>query len=575
MDASQIFAPAAEFVTSPIGVSLLGGAIVVWAVWAFLRFLSRIRPLNRDFQRCCDLLKATQDDEEFAAEFLELRQAFRESAVLGHSWMEFEETLVDPTEEDERQVIRNPYPADRHFNRRALLGPSVNLRLYNALPNFFTGAGILGTFIGLVAGIYLASSGLGSADVDQAKGALQDLLHGASLAFLTSIAGLFSSIIFSSLEKHLVHRFDTICNQWVEALDARLERVTPERLAIDALRESRQQTLAMQQFSNDLAFQIAEAFESKVAQELSPMLSQTVTELQQMRAEQSQASDETLERLIGEFSETIRGAAGSEMQAFAETVNSMSTGLQEQIGAMADSHREMQEASQRTVQELTDTFRDSSRQLNEELTQSVRAMVGEISETVAEMTRELKRATEQTTANMNQIVERFDESVAKLRRSITEIHDVTANTRQVTDGLGQLIDAVKESQQGLAQTAEPIRTAGEQFAATAASMGRASENMERSTQALGHTLEKLAGMQEEIRDAWNAYEERFGSVDQSLERVFEQLDDGLKRYAETTRDYMVNLDEHAAKVVRNLAGAVSTLQETVEEFNEVRTETGS
>ncbi|TOQ08322.1 hypothetical protein CGH04_20465, partial [Vibrio parahaemolyticus] len=68
------------------------------------------------------------------------------------------------------------------------------MRYFNSVPNKLTGLGILGTFLGLVAGIYLASSGIGSNNIDEAKGALSHLLDGASLAFLTSIAGLITSM---------------------------------------------------------------------------------------------------------------------------------------------------------------------------------------------------------------------------------------------------------------------------------------------------------------------------------------------------------------------------------------------
>jgi hypothetical protein len=38
----------------------------------------------------------------------------------------------------------------------------VNLRLLHAMPNYLTGFGILGTFVGLAAGISLANQGLAS-----------------------------------------------------------------------------------------------------------------------------------------------------------------------------------------------------------------------------------------------------------------------------------------------------------------------------------------------------------------------------------------------------------------------------
>lgn len=567
---TSIFEAAAGFVTSIVGIIILCGALLLWAVLALRTFNRRVSPVLNRFNKHYQALHRTEGEEGFAANFEELDEKFRDCPILGHSWREFSDTLIEPPDGDEEERFLTPYPAGQYFNRSTLLGPAINLRLYNALPNMLTGAGILGTFIGLVAGIYQASQGLGSADVGQAKESLEYLLNGAALAFLTSIVGLLSSIIFSVVEKRKVHSFDSLCNHWVEALDARLERVTPEKVALQGLAQSKQQTLAMQQFSDQLAFQLVEALEKAVTQPLQPIMGQVVDQLQALRDDHTKISDETLERLISEFSNSITGAAGEEMRAFSETIGRMSHGLQEQIGAMAESHERMQRSSQEAVTELTETFRESSRQLNEELSTSVREMVNQISNTVTEMTAELKKATETTTDNMNQIVERFDESVAKLRRSIADIQEVTTQTREVTEGLDGLISAMNDSHSSLAATAEPIRLAGEQFASTATTMGRSSQNMEHSSELMSNALNNLSGLQEKIKDSWEDYRVRFEGIDESLERVFDQLDGGLKRYAESTRDYMQGLDKHAGEVVRSLAGAVKELEQTIEELAEVQ-----
>lgn len=558
-----------ELVTSGYGITVACAIIVGWAVCALWYLRKKVRPIQRQFEERYRSVAETNNKRDFAANFLELDEEFRTCPIIGHSWREFEETLLEPSDGDDRQWYLNAYPASNYFNRAALLGASVNLRYYNAVPNILTGLGILGTFIGLVAGIYLASHGLGSDDVDQAKQALEKLLNGASLAFITSITGLFLSILFSTIEKRWIHNFDELCSKWVRALDERLERVTPEKVALETLAQTRLQTKSLQQFTDQLVFQLAEAFEKSMENSLQPALGQVVEQLQGLREDQVKASDETLERLISEFSTTISGAAGEEMKAFASAVGQMSTGLQEQISAMSQSHERMQRSSQQAVHQLTETFRESSRQLNEELAASVRDMVGQISATVAEMTTELKRASETTTSNMNQIVERFDESVAKLRQSVADVREITTQTKYVTEGLDELIHAMRESHDQLAATAEPIRRASEQFSATAAAMGGSSDSMQQSGQLLSNTLENLAGLQEEIREAWNDYQNRFEQVDASLERVFGQLDDGLKRYADSTSTYMKELDHHASDVVRTLAGAVRELNDSIDELAEL------
>lgn len=170
---------------------LLSGLIVLWAVIVFWRFKQRLRPLAKELAELHQLLVGTETPGDFAAKFSELNERFGSSRLLGSQWREFRETLLLP-EGDESPVISNSVSAGAFFSRDDLLSPHLNLRLYNAFPNLLTGSGILGTFVGLVAGIYLVGSGL--SDPDRAEASLKSLLSGASLVFLTSIAGLVSSI---------------------------------------------------------------------------------------------------------------------------------------------------------------------------------------------------------------------------------------------------------------------------------------------------------------------------------------------------------------------------------------------
>lgn len=58
-----------------------------------------------------------------------------------------------------------------------------------------TGIGVVGTFLGLSIGVGGASSGLASPDIQVARSAMSDLLSGAQLAFVTSLMGLFFSLV--------------------------------------------------------------------------------------------------------------------------------------------------------------------------------------------------------------------------------------------------------------------------------------------------------------------------------------------------------------------------------------------
>ncbi|WP_155984429.1 MULTISPECIES: anti-phage ZorAB system protein ZorA [unclassified Thioalkalivibrio] len=562
-------------ITSLPGIAVISGAIILWAVIATFRFTSRIDPLTQDFRASIKVLEGAWGQAEFAQNFFDIDEAFRRSTLLRHAWSEFCETLIFPDDPDatsDQPIIKNTAPPDSYFNRQNLLEPRVNLRIYNALPNLLTGTGILGTFVGLVIGIGQASHGLAADDVSQAQHALSALLSGAALAFITSIVGLVSSIAFSSWEKRKVHQFDQLCSEWVEALDFRLGRVTQESITEESLRELRQQRAALQAFGNDLAFQISEALDERVTSKLAPLMDRVALELKQMRQDQKRTADDTLERLIQKFSDSISSAAGREMEAFASTVQGLNDSLERQIKTMSSSHQEMQEASQRTIEQLSDTLSDSSKQIQEDLSSVVNDLVTEVGETVAQMTRELRAATETTTQNMNQIVERFDDSVAKLRRAIADIRETTTHSHDLKEKMGELLASVEAAHVALAKIKEPFEQAGQTFVETGNRVANAASGIDSASAQISEATNRLSGAQQTTTETWKAYEQRFKDIDASLEKVFKELEQGLSEYQESTNRYVQGLDEHAARVVEKLAGAVRQLEEAIEEFGTVNVE---
>lgn len=98
-------------------------------------------------------------------------------------------------------------PSADFFNEDTLYYSRINVPLYQSVPGILTGLGILFTFVGLAAGVSLATRGLLPADAASAAGigsmnvaellkSIGNLLDGAGQAFITSIVGLFIS--FSS-----------------------------------------------------------------------------------------------------------------------------------------------------------------------------------------------------------------------------------------------------------------------------------------------------------------------------------------------------------------------------------------
>jgi hypothetical protein len=136
------------------------------------------------------------------------------------------------------------------------------------VPNYLVGLGLLFTFAGLVAALYFASAGVAAASIQEAQDALRHLLAAATFKFMTSIAGLGASIVYSSREKtqlyRLGHRIDALCT----ALEQRLVPVTPEYLGTVQLAEMRNQSLLLRRLGRHLHVTIPDTVEERLASEL-------------------------------------------------------------------------------------------------------------------------------------------------------------------------------------------------------------------------------------------------------------------------------------------------------------------
>ncbi len=343
-------------VASKYGVGVWCIFIIVVALFTYRNFKLKLKSPDEQLNEALARLKQTKDAKNFAENFYELSDSFKDSELLKEAWHSFSETLIIPDTglDANLATIKSTAISSSFFSRYALLHSNINLRFYGSFPNVLTGLGILGTFVGLVAGIYLASGGIGG-QISEAKTALESLLGGAALAFWTSIFGIASSIIFSWAEHREVHKFEICLSEWNEELDKRLDRITYESIAREQLKESKKQTSVFESFSNDLAFQIAQAIEQNVMEPMSPVFGQLQNTLSEIQGNQANTNEAMLNGIVGKFQESINGAAGEEMKALAETIKSLNEDFKTSVTQLTNAVKDVAQitvGTQNLVQEV-------------------------------------------------------------------------------------------------------------------------------------------------------------------------------------------------------------------------------
>lgn len=553
-----------SYVTSTNFIWIFCGFILIIAVYCAVRFYLMFHPINRQVnQAIIEINKSERDKSAFPAKYYEFKDWMESKIYLSDAWREYEETLLIPGEDfdDDREVILNTHLTSTYFNQKNILWHHIDMRFFNALPNILTGLGIVGTFLGLSAGIYLAAPGLNSDSIDDAKKALTILLDGAALAFTTSIVGLLSSLVFSVFEKKKIHLFAKSCQKLVAEIDARVEYFSAERLANKNLEESRKQSEALQSFANDLAVNLGQVIEAQVTQ---PMV-QAINEL---RDSQQSANDETLTKLIQGFSESITEAAGEEMRAFATTVETMTENMEKQVASLTVGQQEMQEASKKAVADMAGALSSGSKKIEEGIEDAVQALSQRISKTMDAISIQLDAAAEKFAEKLKETTTDLDAVVTKLKAISTEYESLSTSNQDLFTKISESIEKAESLIFSADNAHGNFLESGEHFERLVGETSVSVDKILKANQGIENAAETINASQEEVKQSWSQYDKRFGEIDVSVEKVFVSIHEGLSNYAQKTDEYVLGLDKHASDVVKNLAAAASEITEAVEALDE-------
>jgi hypothetical protein len=245
----------------------LCGLIVLFALalWLDFRWL-RLRPFLAGLDDAIEAIEETEGQASFRQRFQTVYRRLAENPVVGEAWRAYAPTL-SPAPGSDDAIGYTRRPADS-FNETLLAGAGIDLRFYHAVPNMLVGVGLLFTFIGLVAALYFASAGVAAVDVRVAQESLRELLAAATFKFVTSIAGLASSLVFSWREKAQMHVVRRRLGRLCSALEARMVPVTGGSVAAAQLAELRQHTAQLQRLTKDLYVRLPEGLETGIAGEI-------------------------------------------------------------------------------------------------------------------------------------------------------------------------------------------------------------------------------------------------------------------------------------------------------------------
>lgn len=463
------------------------------------------------------ILDISHDPLIFAERYLELENELSGSQYrqIQHAWKEFKEcTFVD---NDDTGSIRfhNTIPPESFFTPERL---GINFSVFRASANYFVGVGLLLTFFGLAAVLYYATQGINQGDTDIQK-ALSSLLGAATLKFMTSIAGLFSSIIISVLALRASSHVSRLCSEICQELEVRFQFAIQEKLAVEHLKEAREQTAALKRFSTDLAMSIAEPVKSGVISAMTPLQNE------------------------------IKNLADSVIQGGKEGVDKITEGIPQKIEDAAN-----------IIANASVNLQSASGEL-ERITSSLERKISEAGTAFGETMSGASSNVANTVSGIGTQVSSLQDSMAGLDNILDAHRDKFQELVNATHNAASALDTAADRH---ARAAQPIADAADRISTAAGTIQELGRIVQETHQSLASIHAQIKESNAELNQFWQAHDGRFSDVDQELAHVVNRIIEGNSNYQTSVTAFVTELASKLGDALNHLSAAIQDFGEVTE-----------
>ena len=589
------------------GFFLLG--TLVASVLYFIRTSRQIKAIKVLDTR----VRAHDGIDEFAGEYDGFRASLKDDYRKGpqqiavwEAFDEFSETLVRD-DIDGPMRLRNSIRPASFLNTEDLgFGPG----LFRILPNTFVSAGLLLTFLGLVAALHQFSQSLsaGSGGMDRA---MQDFMQIASAKFVMSLVGLFCSIVFTILlrkrQTGIEHTLLRLCN----GLERRLVFVSLEDIGFRQLRAATEQKEHLREIGYGMVAELQKPLEAlpdritgaisetmepifqrvtsmgtnnmeglvgNLSDQLSQSVGNALTRASQSLGEatdriglmvdrmdnsQAQAGDglrEALDQMARAMAE-MRAEVAASGQTATEAMNSGAdrllsvmndtlNGIRENTGQGATAMRHAAEEMRHAAEGFRDTLASASEQSAEAARQRMAASTEEAGQAITGAGRALLDSFNQTSADIVKLGNEMGGVIGE--ELLTRLEEVSSTLADLADAVQRSATGAQSAAQGLNSGADAIHGASEGFRSASQTLTSASEPIRASQERIEITMRRVGDLVEQVSETLMR---NSSSVAHSAAQVLETAQtalgterEGIRRNLEATRAAIAQLSDEAEKL---------------------------
>lgn len=564
-------------VIDPLIVAISFVVVIVFLVVSYLTlFLKKTKELKQSVKSAIETLPSEDHRNDFTKRYHEIDDKLSETCVFDHLWKEFTEQLVEP--HGDEGAFQNSMRAQDFFTLEAVLKKKeINFKLIESIPGILVGLGVFGTFLGLTFSLLQVLPQLNGED-PPVKDAINTLLSGAGVAFVTSVFGLFSSLIFNKVSDLRIFRIQHDLDKFNSRLDKSLKFVTEEHLLMKYLEELHQQNKYLESMDEKIALKIGDYIE-QMGEKLHGAI--------------SQGNQNISEKFLLDMADKMTQGMGDFSKNQMENVNKTLTVLQENIPSLISDLKNAQQDNEKKIKEVMSDLavngRDNQIQINESLNKTVENMRIEfggiieslkqgMDQTLSHSSGELKEIIASLGQTNQKILEQTNESQAVYKEHLGETADkLHSFVNRLEKTVGEINDVTNENIKGVIndfyRAIEQQRNITEENRLYIESLNNLTESLKpipssllEVNQKFPEIIERVNRSNEDLKNIWSQYESRFQDVDQSAREIFVKIKEGLESIAKQSGDYVQDLNKQTAQISHNFSQAVEELKESIEEL---------
>ncbi len=552
---------------------------IILALWYYFRTSRQVNAVQLLDQK----VRAFPDIPSFSdghSDFIhQLGSDFRKKGPRETVWEafdEFNETIVHD-DVDGPLRLRNSIRSASFLNVDDLgFGPGV----FRILPNTLVSAGLLLTFLGLVAALHQFSQSMnaGTRGMDQA---MQDFMQIASAKFIMSLVGLFCSILFTFLLRTRQNTMDSALHRLCIGIERRLVFVSLEDIGFRQLRAATEQREHLREIGMGMVAELQKPLEalpeqitSAIADRMDPIFDRVTS-----------MGTSSMEGLVGDLSQQLSHSVGNALTRASESlgeatdriglmVDRMSStntqagdGLRDALDQMARAMGEMRTevaASGRTASEAMNEGADRLLSVMNDTLEGIRDNTGQGAEAMRTAAEEMRSAAE---GFRDTLASASEESSKAARERMAQS---SAEVGQAIEGAGKsLLDSFHQTSLDIAKLGSEMGgVIGEELLSRldtisnrlettmAEAVRRGATGAQSAAQGMNTGAEAIHGASEGFRTASQSLTAAADPIRASHERI----ETTLRRVGDLVETVSETLMQNSASVAENAAHVLDTAQ---------------